>query len=73
MLIDTEEFTEGKVAGEIVEVIMDEKRWRKLEYWLVGFGEVSDCRPVEFKRKEESSDDEDEVEGKEDGEKSDSA
>jgi len=37
VLVDTEGFTEGKVGGEIVQVIMDEKRWRKLEYWLVEF------------------------------------
>jgi probable RNA-binding protein EIF1AD len=34
VLIETEGVTEGKVGGEIVEVIMDEKTWRKLAYWL---------------------------------------
>jgi hypothetical protein len=33
VLIATEGFTDGKVGGEIVQVIMDEKAWRKLEYW----------------------------------------
>jgi hypothetical protein len=62
VLIETEGFTEGKVGGEIVEVIMDEKTWRKLAYWLVIFDVVADCRPEEFKRKEESSEEEDEAE-----------
>jgi len=33
ILVDTEGFTEGKVNGEIKEVIMDEKAWRKMSYW----------------------------------------
>ena len=37
VLIEMEGFTEGKVGGEIVEVIMDEKRWRKEGYWFVEF------------------------------------
>ena len=38
VLVDSEGFNgEGKVGGEIVEVVMDEKRWRKVEYWYVGF------------------------------------
>lgn len=34
MLIETEGFTEGKVGGEIQDVIIDEKKWRKEGYWL---------------------------------------
>ena len=33
VLIATEGFTDGKVGGEIVQVIMDEKTWRKQDYW----------------------------------------
>jgi probable RNA-binding protein EIF1AD len=33
LLVDTEGFTEGKISGEIKEVIRDEKAWRKMSYW----------------------------------------
>jgi len=35
VLIDTEGYTEGKVGGEIKEVIRDEKAWRKMAYWFI--------------------------------------
>ncbi len=34
VLIKMEAFAEGKVGGEIVDVIIDEKKWRKEGYWL---------------------------------------
>jgi len=34
VLLETEGF-EGKVNGEIVEVIRDEKAWTKMNYWCV--------------------------------------
>jgi len=55
VLIETEGFTEGKVGGEILDVIIDEKKWRKEGYW-----------PEEFGLKEESSEDQDQEERKED-------
>lgn len=33
VLVDTDGYVEGKVGGEIVEVIRDEKAWKKLKYW----------------------------------------
>jgi len=30
---------ENKIGGEIVTVIMDEKRWRKMKWWPAEFGE----------------------------------
>ena len=33
VLVETEGFTEGKVNGEILDVIRDEKAWGKLNYW----------------------------------------
>src|ERR1700694_1753495 len=33
VLVDTDGYVEGKVGGQIVEVIRDEKEWRKLKYW----------------------------------------
>ena len=33
VLVDTEGYTEGKVNGQIVEVVRDEKAWRKMDYW----------------------------------------
>jgi probable RNA-binding protein EIF1AD len=33
VLVDTDGYGEGKVGGEIVEVIIDEKAWRKTNYW----------------------------------------
>lgn len=35
VLVETEGFKEGKVNGEIVEVIRDEKAWTKMNYWCV--------------------------------------
>ena len=34
VLIKMEAFAEGKVGGEIMDVIIDEKKWRKEGYWL---------------------------------------
>jgi probable RNA-binding protein EIF1AD len=33
VLVETGGFIEGKVNGEIIEVIRDEKGWRKMSYW----------------------------------------
>lgn len=30
----------GKVAGEIVNVVLDEKKWRKMAYWWVLLGDA---------------------------------
>jgi probable RNA-binding protein EIF1AD len=53
VLIDTNGYTEGKVAGEISEVVQEEKSWKKMTYWyldprslLIGH------RPKEFIEKE---------------------
>jgi probable RNA-binding protein EIF1AD len=37
VLIETEGFTEGKVNGEITEIVRDEKAWRKMTYWYITF------------------------------------
>ena len=36
VLVDTEGYMDGKVGGEIKEVIRDEKAWRKMTYWYIG-------------------------------------
>jgi probable RNA-binding protein EIF1AD len=51
VLVDTEGYGEGKVGGEIVEVVRDEKTWRKLNYWCDVICKT-DCRPAEFNKKE---------------------
>jgi len=35
VVIETEGFIEGKVNGEITEVVRDEKAWRKMTYWYI--------------------------------------
>ena len=37
VLVETEGYNNGKVNGEIIHVIQDEKSWRKMSYW---------CRPL---------------------------
>jgi probable RNA-binding protein EIF1AD len=37
VMIETEGHSEGKVNGEILDVIRDEKMWRKMDYWSVTF------------------------------------
>ena len=58
VLVETEGFKEGKVNGEIVEVIRDEKAWTKMTYWWVFFFSRLIFRPDEFKRKDESDEEE---------------
>ena len=69
VVVDTTAFDnrENKLRGEIINVVRDEKLWRKQIYWCVprGIPETSSssyCRPNEFKKKptylEESEDDE---------------
>ena len=33
VLIDTNGYSEGKVSGEILDVVQDEKSWKKMNYW----------------------------------------
>jgi translation initiation factor IF-1 len=33
VVVETDGFSEGKVKGEIFEVVRDEKPWRKMNYW----------------------------------------
>jgi len=33
VLVDTEGYSEGKVGGQITEIVRDEKVWRKMSYW----------------------------------------
>src|SRR5271170_7759516 len=35
VVIETEGFGEGKVNGEVMEVVQDEKAWRKMTYWYI--------------------------------------
>jgi translation initiation factor IF-1 len=56
VLIDTEGHTNGKVNGEIMDVVRDEKVWRRLDYWYVNLHFCIDFRPTGFRRKEESDD-----------------
>jgi probable RNA-binding protein EIF1AD len=35
VLIETEGYDEGKIDGEIMEIVRDEKAWKKLSYWSV--------------------------------------
>jgi probable RNA-binding protein EIF1AD len=56
VLIDTEGHTNGKVNGEIMDVVRDEKVWRRLDYWSVHLHFCIDFRPAGFRRKEESDD-----------------
>lgn len=53
--MDTDGYVEGKVCGEIVEVIRDEKAWKKLKYWYDSNDEVN-IRPEEFNPKESDED-----------------
>lgn len=41
VIVDTNMLSEreNKIGGEIVTVVMDEKRWRKMKWWPVEFGE----------------------------------
>lgn len=64
VLVDTEGYSEGKVGGDIVEVIRDEKKWRKLNYWCRSISKV-DSRPAEFSKKESDGDVERDAEGTE--------
>ena len=34
VVVETEGFTDGKVNGEIMEIVRDEKQWRKMNYWF---------------------------------------
>jgi probable RNA-binding protein EIF1AD len=35
VLVETDGYNEGKVNGGIIEVITDEKPWRKMSYWYL--------------------------------------
>jgi probable RNA-binding protein EIF1AD len=61
VLVDTEGYSEGKVGGDIVEVIRDEKTWRKLNYWCHSICKA-DSRPAEFSKKEYDEDAEQDAE-----------
>jgi probable RNA-binding protein EIF1AD len=60
VLIETEGHTDGKVNGEIVDVVRDEKVWRKLDYWSVNLPSYTDFRPTSLRRKEERDDEQEE-------------
>lgn len=40
VLVDTEGYTEGKVNGQIVDVVRDERAWRKMSYWRVSYASL---------------------------------
>ena len=42
------------MQGEIKEVIIDEKAWKKMSYWYVIIRTKVNCRPEDVKQKEES-------------------
>ena len=60
VLIDTEGHTNGKVNGEIMDVVRDEKVWRRLDYWFSNLHFYIDFRPSAFRRREESDDEREE-------------
>lgn len=55
VLVDTAALSDrvNKLSGEIIAVIHDEKRWRKLSYWPTAF----DRRNIETEAKEANDDD----------------
>lgn len=58
MLIETDGFSEGKINGEITEVVRDERVWRKMSYWFIipFYSANANCRPPEFIRRSETED-----------------
>lgn len=55
VLIETKGLTERKVNGDIMEVILDEKEWKKMSYWYILCLSMLSYRPQEFKEKEQSA------------------
>jgi probable RNA-binding protein EIF1AD len=60
VLVDTDGYVEGKVQGKIEEVIIDERAWRKTNYWWGVRGNRANGRPQEFTSHSESEDSDEE-------------
>jgi hypothetical protein len=56
VVIETEGYAERKINGDIMEIVRDEKEWRKMNYWFF----ITYCssangyfRPPEFGKRQE--------------------